>query len=122
MPGSGPAYNVRDVDAPLHAGALMNWHCFFVVALVASVVLSVQPARAGEACIDDWSTAAPVVKSEGLASVETVMKLARKRLKGDVIKVTLCMRGQQYVYRLLVRGPDGRHSPVIVDAKQPFSR
>ncbi len=79
-------------------------------------------ARAEEFCIEDWSTAAPVVKLEGLASVQEVTAMARKRLKGQVIKVTLCMLGRNYVYRLLLRGRDGRHSRIIVDAKRPFSR
>jgi uncharacterized membrane protein YkoI len=79
-------------------------------------------ARSEEFCIEDWSTAAPVVKSEGLASVQEVTALAQKRLKGNVVKVTLCMQGRNYVYRLLLRGRDGRHSRVIVDAERPFSR
>jgi len=93
-------------------------HLVFALALAAPV----RSAGADEVCIEDWSTAVPVVKSEGLASVEAVTALARKRLKGDVVKVTLCMQGQTYVYRLLMRGRDGRHTRVIVDAKRPFSR
>jgi uncharacterized membrane protein YkoI len=90
--------------------------------LALALVVVGSTAHANEVCIDDWSTAAPVVKAEGLASVEDVMKLARKRVKGAVVKVTLCMKGSEYVYRMLVRGADGRHSPVIVDAKHPFAR
>jgi uncharacterized membrane protein YkoI len=92
--------------------------------LVFSLALAVpvDSAGANEVCIEDWSTAVPVVKSEGLASVEAVTVLARKRLKGSVVKVTLCMQGQTYVYRLLMRGRDGRHTRIIVDAKRPFSR
>jgi uncharacterized membrane protein YkoI len=92
--------------------------------LVFALALAVPGHSAGadEVCIEDWSTAVPVVKSEGLASVEAVTALARKRLKGDLVKVTLCMQGQTYVYRLLMRGRDGRHTRVMVDAKRPFSR
>lgn len=93
----------------------------YLVFLLA-LALPVHSAGADEVCIEDWSTAVPVVKSEGLASVEAVTALARKRLKGDVIKVTLCMQGQTYVYRLLLRRQDGRHTRAIVDAKRPFSR
>jgi uncharacterized membrane protein YkoI len=92
------------------------------LALALALAVPVHAAEADEFCIEDWSTAAPVVKSEGLASVEAVTALARKRLEGDLVKVTLCMQGQTYVYRLLIRGGDGRHSRVIVDAKRPFSR
>jgi uncharacterized membrane protein YkoI len=92
-------------------------HIVFALALAA-----VPSARGEDVCIEDWSAAVPVVKSEGLASVEAVMTLARNRLKGDVVKVTLCVQGQTYVYRLLMRGRDGGYSRVIVDAKRPFSR
>jgi uncharacterized membrane protein YkoI len=90
--------------------------------LTVAFVLAGPALRADDMCIDDWSMAAPVVKAEGLASVEAVTKLARSQSKGDVVKVTLCMQGSKYVYRMLVRGADGRHSLVIVDAKHPFAR
>ncbi len=77
---------------------------------------------AADVCIEDWSTAAPVVKEEGLASVETVMERAKTKVSGDVVKVTLCKQGERYVYRLLVRKASGKHSPMIVDAKEPFGR
>jgi uncharacterized membrane protein YkoI len=80
------------------------------------------PARAAEMCIEDWSTALPVVKEERLATVEAVTSLAKGKVKGDVVKVTLCQQGQRWVYRLLVRGPAGKHAPVYVDAKEPFAR
>jgi uncharacterized membrane protein YkoI len=83
---------------------------------------SPQSARTAELCIDDWSTAVPVVKEEGLATVAAVAKLARDRFKGDIVKVTLCQRDGRYVYRILMRGSDGRLEPVIVDAKEPFAR
>ena len=66
--------------------------------------------------------AAPVVKEERLATVEAVVGLAKGQIDGDVVKVTLCQQGQRWVYRLLVRGPSGRHSPHFVDAKEPFAR
>lgn len=93
-----------------------------VLCLALTLVVVQLPAHADEVCIEDWSTAAPVVKAEGLASVADVVALARKRVKGDVVKVTLCMKGSDYVYRMLVRGADGRHSRVLVNAKHPFAR
>ena len=96
--------------------------CFRHLLVALALAAPVHSAGADEVCIEDWSTAVPVVKSEGLASVEAVTALARKRLKGDLVKVTLCILGQTYVYRLLMRGRDGRHTRVIVDAKRPFSR
>ncbi|MGE5267741.1 MAG: PepSY domain-containing protein [Deltaproteobacteria bacterium] len=73
-------------------------------------------------CIDDWSTAVPVVKEEGLAPVETVTRLAKTRLQGAIVKVTLCKLEERYVYRLLVRSSNGKMAPVFVDAKEPFGR
>ena len=80
------------------------------------------PAAASDACIEDWSTAVPVVKEEGLATVETITKLAKTRLSGDVVKVTLCKRNERYVYRLILRHSNGKVAPVIVDAREPFGR
>ncbi len=80
------------------------------------------PVGAAELCIQDWSTAAPVVREERLATVEAVTRLAKGRIKGDVVQVTLCQQEQRWVYRLLVRGPGGKHVPMYVDAKEPFAR
>ena len=93
----------------------------FVVALALLLGGAALPVRAAEHCIDDWSTAAPVVREERLATVEAVTGLAKGKVNGDVVKVTLCQQGQRWVYRLLVRGPAGKHAPVYVDAKDPFN-
>ncbi|MBA4132083.1 MAG: hypothetical protein C0519_11730 [Hyphomicrobium sp.] len=95
-------------------------HFGFVAAF--AVAGGASSATAAELCIEDWSTARPVVKEERLATVEAVTGLAQGRIKGDVVKVTLCQQGQRWVYRLLVRGPGGKHAPVYVDAKEPFAR
>jgi len=89
---------------------------------LAAAVLGSAGARAADTCIEDWSTAAPVVKAEGLATVEAVTKLAAARVKGDVVKVTLCQDGNRYVYRLVVRDAGGKHTRLTVDAKEPFGR
>jgi uncharacterized membrane protein YkoI len=92
--------------------------------IVAALVFpgAAQPVRAAEHCIEDWSTALPVVKEERLATVEAVTDLAKGKVKGDLVKVTLCQQGQRWVYRLLMRGAGGKHAPVYVDAKEPFAR
>ncbi len=95
-------------------------HAFGLSALVLGG--AVRPVGAAELCIEDWSTALPVVKEERLATVETVTGLAKGKIRGDVVKVTLCQQGQRWVYRLLVRGPAGKHAPIYVDAKEPFAR
>lgn len=93
--------------------------------LILAVLINVPPGRLradATVCIEDWSTAVPVVKEEGLAPVDKVTSLAKSRLDGDIVKVTLCKVDERYVYRLLVRSSNGKMAPVIVDAKEPFGR
>jgi uncharacterized membrane protein YkoI len=99
-----------------------------ITPLAVLILVLLVPSPAGQlladatVCIDDWSTAVPVVREEGLAPVETVTQLAKTRLDGDIVKVTLCKVDERYVYRLLVRSSNGKMAPVIVDAKEPFGR
>lgn len=79
------------------------------------------PAQANMACIEDWSTAVPVVREEGLASVETLTRRAKTKIAGDIVKVNLCKQGERYVYRLIVRTRKGKLQTHIVDAKEPFA-
>jgi hypothetical protein len=112
--------NRTHADRPVQpAGGIRR----LVIALVILLLpASAQSARTAELCIEDWSTALPVVKEEGLATVAAVAKLARERFKGEIVKVTLCQRDSRYVYRILMRGANGRLARVIVDAKEPFGR
>ncbi len=73
-----------------------------------------------DGCITDWSIAAPIVSSEGLATVEAVTEAARGHVEGDIVKLTLCREGGVYIYRLLVRTPAGQHRTIRTDAKDPF--
>ena len=79
-----------------------------------------QVAGAEDNCISDWSIAAPIVRQEGLMTVEQLTPVARQKLKGDVVKVTLCRENGAYVFRLVVRGGGGAIKTVTVDAKNPF--
>lgn len=72
------------------------------------------------ACYSDWSVAAPIVKKEGLVSVEQLTPMARAQLNGELVKVTLCVQAGSYVFRLVVRGTKGDLKTVTVDAKSPF--
>jgi hypothetical protein len=92
---------------------------FLFAALMA---LSPAPAAIGESvrCFEDWSDAAPIVQSEQLIPTRELQTWVRKRLKGKVIRVTLCQDGDRYVYRLLVREPKGRIRNRTVDAKGPL--
>jgi uncharacterized membrane protein YkoI len=71
-------------------------------------------------CIADWSEAAQIVQTEKLKTVEELTAAARTSLKGEILKTTLCKDDGDYVYRLVVRGPDGKLKTVIVNARAPF--
>jgi hypothetical protein len=92
---------------------------FLIVALLA---LSPAPAAIGQSvrCFEDWSDAAPIVQSERLIPARELQSWVRKRLKGKVIRVTLCQDGDRYIYRLLVREPKGRIRNRTVEAKGPL--
>lgn len=88
-------------------------------ALVAAALVSSGPATA-ETCVSDWSLAAPIVKAQGLVPVEDLSRLSRKKLDGEILTTTLCETGSGYVYRLVVKGKDGKIRSQSVDAKAPF--
>jgi uncharacterized membrane protein YkoI len=86
-----------------------------------AIVVASAPARAG-GCYSDWSDAAPIVKKEGLTTIEALAETARGKLSGDIVKTTLCEEGGGFVYRLLIREPAGRLVNRTVDARTPFPR
>jgi len=92
-----------------------------VIALVLALPARAAPAEASS-CFDDWSDAAPVMLQERLLGTKELHELARRRLPGDLVHVTLCQEGSRYVYRLLVRDARGRLNTVTVDARKPFDR
>jgi hypothetical protein len=92
----------------------------FVIAAV--LALSPAPAAIGQSvrCFEDWSDAAPIVQREGLVPTRELQSWVRKRLKGKVIRATLCQDGDRYIYRLLVREPKGRIRNRTVEARGPL--
>jgi uncharacterized membrane protein YkoI len=89
--------------------------------VIAAIAITSAPARAG-GCYPDWSDAAPIVKKEGLTTIEALAATARGKLSGDIVKTTLCEEGGGFVYRLLIREPAGRLVNRTVDARAPFPR
>jgi len=89
--------------------------------LFLACVLVTDRARA-ESCYSDWSVAAPIVRKEGLTTVEKLWKLAQSKIFGKIVKTTLCEERGGFVYRLLVRDPKGRLVKKKVDARRPFKR
>lgn len=78
-------------------------------------------ARAESRCIADWSQAAPIVRSEKLLTVEQLTRAARGKIKGDIVKTTLCQDDGTWVYRLILR-VKGNLEIKTVDARNPFPR
>lgn len=81
---------------------------------------SALPAEEENACFADWSSAAPVVSKEGLATVEQLTSRARGKVFGRIVKTELCRENGAFIYRLVVQEPSGRLSRVTVDARHPF--
>lgn len=90
-----------------------------LLCLVLAATACGRGALAGE-CFADWSVASPIVKKEGLLSVEELTPLVKRRMNGDVVKVTLCQEGSGYVFRLVIKDGSGNLKTVTVDAKNPF--
>ena len=90
-----------------------------VVLLVGALAMS-RPAAAG--CYADWSVAAPIVRKEGLATVETLARRAQSKISGDIVRTMLCEEKGGFVYRLVIRDSGGRLSNKTVDARAPFGR
>lgn len=92
--------------------------------LAALLTLSPAPAAVGQStqCFEDWSDAAPIVLRENLVSARDVQAWARKRLKVNVIRVTLCQDGERYFYRILVREPKGRIRNRTIEARGPLEQ
>jgi uncharacterized membrane protein YkoI len=68
----------------------------------------------------EWSDAAPIVRRENLFSAKDLHEQARRKIEGDLIRITLCEHNGDYVYRLVVQHPGGRVRHMMVDARAPF--
>lgn len=77
----------------------------------------------GDACITDWSIAAPIVHKEKLTTVEALSRIASDKLSGSVIvRTALCEESGVFSYRIIMRDAQGRLSAHTVDARAPFNR
>ena len=93
-----------------------------IAALLAAALPSQSSAGEEQSCITDWSIAAPIVRKEGLVSVEELSAQIRERLKSSIVKTTLCQEKGAYAFRLVVRGAQGELKSLKLDAREPFSR
>ena len=87
-----------------------------------AITALLSPAVATDACIADWSDAASIVHRNKLTTVEALSRLAAGELPGAIVKTTLCEEKGSFVYRLVVRDPQGKLSAHTVDARAPFGR
>jgi len=92
-----------------------------IFSLIAFAV-ALPPVGATDACIADWSIAAPIVHKEGLTTVETLSRIAAAEMPGNIVKTTLCEENGVFVYRILVRDAHGKLTGRTVDARAPFAR
>ena len=94
--------------------------------MFATIVLAAPAAPSAHAgtaeCYKSWSVAAPIVRKERLATVEMLSQLAQTNISGDIVKTTLCKEKGDFVYRLVIRSPEGRLSKKTVNARAPFAR
>ena len=65
---------------------------------------------------DDHDRAYTGVKSGKLKSLSTILKIARRRVKGRVAGVSLVRRGTKLVYRVKILKKNGRLVNVYIDA------
>lgn len=94
---------------------------FYLALVVTTGLLASPPSpRAADGCMSDWSIAAPIVKREGLTTVEALTKEIRRRLSVDVVSATLCQTGPSYRYRVVVREQGGHLKTLDLDARPPF--
>lgn len=100
-------------------------HIFRAVVIAAACALQAAAAAAeapAKGCFASWSEAAPIVKREGLATIERVNRLARDRAAAEIVNGKLCQDSGRYIYRLVVREAKGPLRTLIVDARDPFAR
>jgi hypothetical protein len=97
-------------------------HWTVIAALFAAALPSQSSFGEEQGCITDWSIAAPIVRKEGLVSVEELSAQIRERLKSSIVKTTLCQEKGDYAFRLVVRGAQGELKSLKLDAREPFSR
>lgn len=81
----------------------------------------VAPAAADESCFSDWSAAATVVKEHGLVPVDRIGVMAKRSSGSQLVKIELCKVSGGFIYKMVMRGPDGRFKRLEVNAKQPFA-
>lgn len=98
-------------------------HTTLAAMIILAVAATALRADSGDGdCIPDWSVAAPIVRQQGLVSVEVLAEMAASRIEGEIVKTTLCREEGAYVYRLVIKDERGRFRRITLDARRPFGR
>lgn len=91
--------------------------------MVLLMALGARAAAAGdEPCFADWSVAAPIVKKEGLVSVERLSDLVRAKLHAHIVKATLCGKDGAYLFQVVIRPENGKLRTLTLNAREPFEK
>ena len=106
----------------MNTNASIKWLAAMAAALGALALAAVTPVQAKEVCFTDWSDAAVAVKKHGLVPVERIGMMAKRSNGSRLVKIELCKVADGYIYKMVMRGPDGRLKRLKVNAKQPFAR
>lgn len=74
--------------------------------------------RNNDHCFADWSAAAAIVTREKLIRVEALGRQFRRQKLGDIVKTELCRKDDKFIYRLVVRAPNGSFRSTIYDTRR----
>ena len=108
-------HTISGLARKLAAGLIMA-----CAAMAMSVGMPAHALAAGDGCYSDWSEAAPVIKDNDLTPAKDLPSLLRKRIQGELVKITLCQEDDgSYVYKLVILQASGQVSNLTVDAKDP---
>ncbi|MGE5260770.1 MAG: PepSY domain-containing protein [Actinomycetota bacterium] len=86
--------------------------------LIAALVfapLTVATEAGGPGCVD-WGNAAAIIAQNKLIPAGTIYQMVQKKTGGKVVNQSLCKQGNGYVYKLVVLGPTGEVTNLVVDA------
>ena len=91
------------------------WLTAFLMSLAAA-----HPALAADGCTDNWSTIAGTVAANNLTSAKDLQRLAKAKMAGKLVKVSLCQAYGSFQYQLVFLDVSGQLATLTVDARNPF--
>ena len=98
---------------------MLNPKILILAGVTAFVVAGGADPAAAEDCYADWGVAGEIVRREKLVTVQQLTQANSAGLIDAIVKTTLCKDGDDYIYKLVVRGAGGQLKTVVVDARSP---